>query len=81
MIAKKLPMRTGVGIVVLNSNNKVFVAKRKDNPVNKWQMPQGGIDKHETEEQAMKREMLEEIGISDNYEILGISKKLISFIN
>ena len=35
---KKLPLRTGVGVVVLNSNNEVFVAKRKDNPINKWQM-------------------------------------------
>ena len=29
----------------MNDNNKVFVGKRKDNPVNKWQMPQGGVDK------------------------------------
>ena len=42
-------------------------------------MPQGGIDKYETEEQAMKRELFEEVGISDNYEILGISKKLLSY--
>ena len=41
---KKLPLRTGVGIVVLNNENKVFVAKRIDNPKNFWQMPQGGID-------------------------------------
>ena len=42
-------------------------------------MPQGGIDKYETEEQAMKREMFEEVGINNNYEILGISKKLLSY--
>ena len=41
---EKLPLRSGVGIVVLNKNNKVFVAKRIDNPKNFWQMPQGGID-------------------------------------
>ena len=63
MIAKKLPMRTGVGIVVLNSNNKVFVAKRKDNPVNKWQMPQGGVEKGESYLSAMKRELYEETSI------------------
>ena len=44
MKQKNLPMRTGVGIVVLNNQNKVFVGKRKDNPVDKWQMPQGGVD-------------------------------------
>ena len=42
----KLPLREGVGIIVLNKNNEVFVGKRKDNPIDKWQMPQGGIDKN-----------------------------------
>ena len=65
MIAKKLTMRTGVGIVVLNSNNKVFVAKRKDNPVNKWQMPQGGVDQGEDYFTAMKRELFEETSIKN----------------
>ena len=51
----KLPMRQGVGIIVLNQNNKVFVGKRKDNPIDKWQMPQGGIDNNETPLKAMKR--------------------------
>jgi len=41
---KNLPLRRGVGIVVLNKDNKVFVAKRIDNPKNFWQMPQGGVD-------------------------------------
>ena len=44
---KKLPLRSGVGIIVLNKENKVFVAKRIDNPKNFWQMPQGGINKNE----------------------------------
>ena len=35
-----LPLRNGVGIVVLNNQNKIFVAKRIDNPKNFWQMPQ-----------------------------------------
>ena len=60
----KLPMRQGVGIIVLNSNNKVFVGKRKDNPVDKWQMPQGGIDLNETPLIAMKRELEEETSIT-----------------
>ena len=62
---KILPLRLGVGIAVLNKNNKVFVAKRKDNPVDKWQMPQGGVDENEGLLTAMKRELLEETGISN----------------
>jgi len=66
---KILPLRTGVGIAVLNSENKVFVGKRKDNPFDKWQMPQGGVDSNEPLLQAMKRELLEETSIK-NIEIL-----------
>ena len=60
---KPLPLRTGVGIIVLNKENKVFVGKRKDNPFDKWQMPQGGVDKNENLLSAMKRELLEETSI------------------
>jgi len=66
---KDLPLRKGVGIVVLNLENKVFVGKRKDNPFNKWQMPQGGVDSNEPLLQAMKRELLEETSIK-NIEVL-----------
>ena len=58
MLKKKLPMRSGVGVIILNNENKVFVGKRKDNPVDKWQMPQGGVDKGEDYISAMKREAL-----------------------
>ena len=44
---QNLPLRSGVGIVVLNKENKVFIAKRIDNPKNYWQMPQGGVDHDE----------------------------------
>jgi len=64
MQERKLPLRTGVGIVVLNSKSKVFVAKRKDNPINKWQMPQGGVDEGEDLLTAMKRELTEETSIT-----------------
>jgi len=62
---KILPLRTGVGIAVINSQNKVFVGKRKDNPFDKWQMPQGGVDSNEPLLQAMKRELLEETSIKN----------------
>ena len=62
---KDLPLRTGVGIAVLNSKNQVFVGKRKDNPFDKWQMPQGGIDPNETPSVAMKRELEEETSIKN----------------
>ena len=60
---EKLPLRIGVGIVVLNRNNKVFVAKRIDNPKNFWQMPQGGIDNNENYYSAALRELKEETSI------------------
>ena len=58
-----LPYRSGVGIVVLNKNNKVFVARRIDNPKNFWQMPQGGVDKNEDFLTAAFRELDEETSI------------------
>ena len=69
MIEQKLPLRTGVGIIVLNNQNKIFVGRRKDNPGDKWQMPQGGVDKGEDYITAMKRELLEETSIK-NIEII-----------
>ena len=60
---KNLPLRSGVGIVVLNKNNKVLVARRIDNPKNFWQMPQGGVDKGENFLKAAYRELEEETSI------------------
>ena len=62
---KVLPLRLGVGAIVLNNKNRVFVGKRKDNPVNKWQMPQGGVKEGEKLIDAMKRELKEETGIKN----------------
>ncbi len=59
----ELPLRLGVGIIVLNKENRVFVGKRKDNPTDRWQMPQGGVDLGENFLEAMKRELKEETGI------------------
>ncbi|MDC0046725.1 RNA pyrophosphohydrolase [Candidatus Pelagibacter sp.] len=58
-----LPLRSGVGIVVLNHENKVFVAKRIDNPKDFWQMPQGGVDAGENFLKAAYRELEEETSI------------------
>ena len=63
MKQNELPLRLGVGIIVLNKENKVFVGKRRDNPTNKWQMPQGGVDRGENLVNAMKRELKEETSI------------------
>ena len=60
---KDLPLRTGVGIVVLNKKNQVFLAKRIDNPKNFWQMPQGGVDSGEKFYDAAIRELEEETSI------------------
>ncbi len=65
MVKKQLPLRVGVGVIVLNDKNHVFVGKRKDNPIDKWQMPQGGVDKNESFLDAMKRELNEETSIKN----------------
>ena len=64
MIKKEeLPLRIGVGIILLNKKNKIFVGKRIDNPKNFWQMPQGGVEKNENFLDAAKRELEEETGV------------------
>ena len=73
---KDLPLRNGVGIVVLNNKNKVFVAKRIDNPKNFWQMPQGGVDQSENYYEAALRELKEETSIVSVELIKEIDKKL-----
>ena len=54
--------RPNVGIILLNDHNKVFWGKRAKQ--HSWQFPQGGIKHGETPEQAMFRELYEEIGLS-----------------
>ena len=60
---KKLPLRSGVGIILLNHENKIFVGKRIDNPEYFWQMPQGGVNPDENLLQAAKRELEEETSV------------------
>jgi len=74
MSEQKLPMRIGVGIILLNNKNQVFVGKRKDNPGDKWQMPQGGVDDGEDFHTAMRRELHEETSIKNIKIIKEVSK-------
>ena len=71
-----LPLRKGVGIVLLNNKNRVFVAKRIDNPKNFWQMPQGGVDGGENYYEAALRELKEETSVESVELIQEIDKKL-----
>ena len=75
---KDLPLRSGVGIVLLNKRNKVFVAKRIDNPKNFWQMPQGGVDIGEDFLTAAYRELEEETSIK-NVELISELDGLIAY--
>ena len=72
----ELPLRKGVGIILLNDENKVFVAKRIDNPKNFWQMPQGGIDEGENYYEAAIRKLKEETSVVSVKFIQEIDKKL-----
>ncbi len=75
---RNLPLRNGVGIVLLNKENKVFVAKRIDNPKKFWQMPQGGVDKDEDYYSAALRELEEETSIK-NVSLIKEIKELITY--
>ena len=73
-----LPLRRGVGIVVLNKDNRIFVAQRIDNQKNFWQMPQGGVDEGEDYLAAAYRELEEETSIK-NVDLLQELDGLISY--
>jgi len=78
MTRSDLPYRPCVGIMLVNAENQVFVARRIDQQVEAWQMPQGGIDAGEDPETAAFREMKEEIG-TDNAEIIAVTENWINY--
>jgi len=62
-----LPYRPNVGIMLVNSSNRIFVAQRLDSPGPAWQMPQGGIDNGEDARTAALRELTEETGVAPDF--------------
>ena len=70
--------RRCVGMMILNSKNEILVGRRIDHPSGYWQMPQGGIDKNEIPEEAVWREMMEEIG-TNNAKLLYVSSQWIKY--
>ena len=58
-----LPYRPAAGVMLLNAEGKAWVGQRIDNPVEAWQMPQGGLDEGEDPETGALRELEEETGI------------------
>jgi len=78
--AKKLPYRPGVGVMLVNTDGKVFVGQRLDSTLEAWQMPQGGVDKHEDTLEAALRELEEETGIRpDLVEIVGCAEEQFTY--
>ena len=58
-----LPYRPAAGIMLLNADNRVFVAQRIDSMLDAWQMPQGGLERGEDAQTGALRELEEETGI------------------
>lgn len=70
--------RPNVGIILCNAKNEVFWGKRIRE--HSWQFPQGGIDKGESPEQAMYRELYEEVGLQSHHvHILGRTKNWLRY--
>jgi len=74
----KKQYRRCVGMMILNNKNEILVGRRLDHPSGYWQMPQGGIDLDENPEEAVWREMMEEIG-TNNANLIHISKHWLNY--
>ena len=64
--------------MILNNNNEILVGRRLDHPSGFWQMPQGGIDENENPEEAVWREMMEEIG-TNKAKLIKVSNQWINY--
>lgn len=58
----ELPYRAGVGVMLINRAGLIFIGRRINQETEAWQMPQGGIDPGETPQEAVRRELHEEVG-------------------
>ena len=65
-------------MMILNNNKEVLVGRRLDHPSGFWQMPQGGIDENENPEEAVWREMMEEIG-TNKAALVKVSKQWLNY--
>lgn len=74
MTRNSLPYRKSVIAVIINKENKILLIQKKNYQDNQWDFPGGGLEKNETEEQAVLRELYEEIG-TDKFEIIAKSTK------
>ena len=70
--------RKCVGMMIINKQKKILVGRRLDHPSGFWQMPQGGIDENENPQEAVWREMMEEIG-TNNAKLIKVSNKWINY--
>ena len=70
--------RKCVGIMIFNNNKDILVGRRLDHPSGFWQMPQGGIDELEKPEEAVWREMMEEIG-TNKAKLIKVSNQWIKY--
>lgn len=74
------PYRPAVAVMLLNGENKVFVASRLDSSMDAWQMPQGGLDPGEQPLAGMLRELEEETGIApDKVEVIAQASRELSY--
>ena len=70
--------RKGVGIILVNSKRQVFLAKRIGKEA--WQFPQGGMKKEETPEEAMFRELKEEVGLqAEDVKVLAVTRRWLRY--
>jgi len=78
MVVDRAGYRLNVGIILMNHSGRVFWGKRQGH--DSWQFPQGGLHVDETAENAMVRELHEEIGLDrEDINILGVTKRWLKY--